>query len=203
MTISALLTLISLQALLAMSPGPASVLTIKTAAAEGARAGLLLSFGLAIAVVIWAAAALAGLSVLFEIAPYLQTSLKLIGAGFLIWIGISLWRGADQPLKDVDAAKGHNPLKLIRLGIWTDLANPKALAYFAAVFTTIMPTEISIGWTLAILAIIFAIELVWYALLSLIFSRSGPRRAYIRAKGWLDRLFGALVALLGVRIALP
>ncbi len=203
MTATALITLIGLQALLAMSPGPAAVLTIKTAASEGARAGLLLSLGLAIAVVIWAAAALAGLSLLFDVAPYLQTSLKLIGAGFLVWVGISLWRGADQPLKDVDAAAGHKPLKLIRLGIWTDLANPKALAYFAAVFTTIMPTELSVGWTLAVLAIIFGIELAWYALLSMVFSRSGPRRAYIRAKGWLDRLFGALVALLGVRIALP
>ncbi len=203
MTATALLTLIGLQTLLAISPGPAAVLTIKTAAAEGARAGIFLSLGLAIGVVIWAAAALAGLSLLFEFAPCLQTSLKLLGAGFLIWVGFSLWRGADRPLEDVAAAKRQHPFRLIRLGIWTDLANPKALAYFAAVFTTIMPTEASMGWTLAILAIIFAIEMVWYTLLSLVFSRSGPRRAYIRAKGWLDRLFGALLALLGARIALP
>ncbi len=201
MTLSALLTLAGLQALIAMSPGPAGVLTIKTAAAEGARSGLLLSLGLALAIIVWAAGAMAGLSLIFEIAPYLQTAFRLIGAAFLIWIGISLWRKASEPMPEVSAARLKSPVALVRLGLLTNLANPKALAYFAAVFTGIMPTDPTIADAALILTVIFAIEFVWYAILSLVFSRAAPRRAYARAKGWLDRAFGGIVALLGAKIA--
>ncbi|GFE66864.1 LysE family translocator [Litoreibacter roseus] len=203
MTLAALLTLMGLQVLIAMSPGPAGVLTIKTAAADGARAGILLSLGLAIAIVIWAVSALAGLSLLFEIAPFLQTALRIVGAAFLIWIGFTLWRHAKEPMPDVSAAAVKRPLALIRLGLWTNIANPKALAYFAAVFTGIMPADASLGWAALIILVIFAIEFTWYCTLALVFSRPAPRRAYARAKSWLDRLFGGIVMALGARIALP
>ncbi len=203
MTLTALLTLMGLQLLIAVSPGPAGVLTIKTAASDGGRAGVALSVGLALAIVIWATAALAGLSLLFEVAPFLQTSLRLIGAVFLIWIGYSLWRHAPEPMPDVSVADARSLASLIKLGLWTNLANPKALAYFAAVFTGIMPADASLAWAVLIIVIIFCIELLWYCTLALVFSRPAPRRAYARAKRWLDRVFGGLVMALGARIAYP
>ena len=203
MTLSALLTLVGMQLLIAMSPGPAGVMTIKTAASEGVRAGLALSFGLASAIVIWAMAALAGLSVVFEIAPLLQGTLRLLGAAFLVWIGIGLFRHASDPMPEVRTADMKGVWPLIRLGLWTNLANPKALAYFAAVFVGIMPQGAGPGWAALVIGLIFFIELAWYATLAAVFSRPAPRRAYSRAKGWLDRVFGGIVAALGVRIALP
>lgn len=203
MTLAAILTLAAMQTLIAMSPGPAGVLAIKTAAAEGIRAGLALALGLALAIVVWASAALAGLSLLFEIAPALQTALRIAGAAFLIWIGISMWRHAHQPMPQTAAAGTGNTRRLLRIGLWTNLANPKALAYFAAVFTGIMPPDPSAALAAGLLALIFAIEFAWYTALALVFSRPVPRRAYGRAKGWLDRLFGGIVAALGLRIALP
>ncbi|MEL6958294.1 MAG: LysE family transporter [Pseudomonadota bacterium] len=203
MTLSALITLMGLQALIAMSPGPAGVMTIKTAASHGIRSGFALSFGLALAIVVWATAAMAGLKVVFDVAPFLQTSLRIVGAVFLIWIGISLFRHAKEPMPEVEAAQEERLLSLIQLGLWTNLANPKALAYFAAVFVGIMPQGAGLGWALLILAVIFAIEFAWYGLLTLIFSRPAPRRFYARAKAGLDRVFGGLIMALGARIALP
>ncbi|GAB5445880.1 LysE family translocator [Gymnodinialimonas sp.] len=203
MTLAALLTLAGLQALVAISPGPATVLCIKTSASEGARAGIVLSFGFAIAMLIWASAALLGLSLLFDVAPYLQGGLKVIGAAFLVWIGISLWRHADTALPAPGSLLPRGTFQTLRLGIITDLANPKALAYFTAVFSGVMPADPTLADAAAILAIIAVIEFVWYALVALVFSRDIPRRAYGRAKRWLDRSFGAVLAALGIRIALP
>ncbi len=203
MALATLLTLAGLQALIVISPGPATVLSIKTSAAEGARAGIILSLGFAIAAVIWASAALMGLSLLFEVAPYLQGGLRVVGAAFLVWIGITLWRQADTPMPASGTAPPRGTWPTLRLGIITDLANPKALAYFTAVFTGFMPTDPSFADAAAIIAVIFGIEFVWYALVALVFSRDIPRRAYGRAKGWLDRSFGAILAALGIRIAVP
>jgi len=201
MTWAAILTLAGLQALIAISPGPAAVVTIKTAASQGVKAGLALSFGLACAILIWASAALAGLSIVFEVAPYLQTSLRIVGGLFLIWIGWTMWRHARTPLPDPGAAPAIGAARLLRLGLLTNLTNPKALAYFAAVFVGIMPADPNFAMALTILAVIFVVELAWYAALSIAFSRPSPRRAYQRGKTFIDRTFGGIVALLGARIA--
>lgn len=186
-----------------MSPGPATVLTIKTAAASGLRAGMSLSFGLAVGVTLWAAAALAGLSLLFEIAPYAQTGLRVLGGAFLIWVGWGLWRQAATPLPDATVAPGRSLASTFRLGVMTDLANPKALAYFTAVFSGLIPTDPTIFAAAVILGTVFTVELVWYTLVAAVFSRPAPRRAYARMKARTDRIFGAIVMGLGARIAQP
>ncbi|MEL6840073.1 MAG: LysE family transporter [Pseudomonadota bacterium] len=201
MTLSALLTLMGLQALIAISPGPAAVLTIKTAAAQGVRAGFALSFGLALAIVIWASAALAGLSVIFEVAPYLQTTLRIAGGIFLIWIGIAMFRHSKEPLLDARSATTTQGVQLVRLGVITNLANPKALAYFAAVFVGIMPADPTLAAALTVLLVIFMIEFAWYATLSILLSRPSPRRLYQNGKVHLDRVFGGMITALGARIA--
>lgn len=201
MTVEGFIALAGLQLLLAMSPGPATVITIKTASSNGLGAGLVLSLGLATGVLIWAVAALTGLSLIFELAPYLQTALRIAGGLFLIWIGISLWRHANDPLPDAGQASPVGPWRTFRLGVYTDLANPKALAYFAAVFSGVIPAEPTLGTAVAILTMIFVIEMGWYALVSLVFSRPTPQRFYRTAKTSLDRVFGGLIALFGGKIA--
>ena len=201
MAIEALIALAGLQLMLAMSPGPATVITIKTASSNGLAAGLSLSFGLATGVLIWALAALTGLSLIFELAPYLQTALRIAGGLFLIWIGISLWRHAKDPLPDTADASPMGLGRAFRLGVYTDLANPKALAYFAAVFSGVIPAEPTISTGALILSIIFVIEMGWYALVSLVFSRPTPQKFYRAAKSVLDRAFGGLIALSGAKIA--
>ncbi len=105
-------------------------------------------------------------------------------------------------LKTQNAAEGGY-LRLFRLGVITDLANPKALAYFTAVFTGVLPANPSFTDVALILAVVFAVELIWYAGLSLFFARPTIRKAYVALKTFLDRLFGSIIALLGLRIAVP
>lgn len=203
MTLGAFLTMMGLQAMIAMSPGPAGVLAIKTAASAGLRTGLALALGLALAIVVWASAALAGLSLLFEVAPFAQTGLRLLGAAFLVYVGVSLWRNASEPLPDPGSAPDRGRWHTLWLGLVTNLANPKALAYFTAVFAGLLPPEGGAGLAALILVCVFVIEFAWYATLVLVFSRAAPRRLYARLKRRLDRVFGVAVAALGARIALP
>lgn len=202
MTATALASLALVQLLLAMSPGPAFVLTVRTAAGEGMRPALWLSLGLACGVLVWAAAALAGLSILFEVMPWLQTGLRIAGALFLIFIAIKLWRHAPDPLPEQHGNVPPGALRSFLLGVWTDLANPKALAFFAAVFSGLIPASPSLADALSILAVVFVIELVWYIAVALVFSRAAPRRIYMRIKANLERVFAVLIGGFGMRIGL-
>jgi threonine/homoserine/homoserine lactone efflux protein len=49
-------------------------------------------------------------------------------------------------------------------------------------------------------ALLFLVEGGWYAAVALAFSTSKPRAAYISAKGWIDRIAGAVMAGLGLRL---
>lgn len=202
MTVAALASLALVQLLLAMSPGPAFVLTVRTAAGEGIRPALWLTLGLSVAVVIWAAAALTGLSILFEIMPWLQTGLRIAGALFLTYIAIMLWRHAPAPLQQQHAEVPRGALRSFLLGLWTDLANPKALAFFAAIFSGLIPANPTLADAVAILAVVFVVETAWYAVVALVFSRPTPRRLYARVKAYLERLFAVMLGGFGIRIGL-
>jgi len=202
MTLAALASLAMVQLLLAMSPGPAFVLTVRTAAGEGIRPALWLTLGLAVAVVIWAAAALAGLSILFEVMPWLQTGLRVAGALFLVYIAVMLWRHAPDPMPERHAEVPRGALRSFLLGLWTDLANPKALAFFAAIFSGLIPASPTLVDAAAILAIVFVVEAAWYAVVALVFSRATPRRLYVRIKAHFEHIFAALLGGFGIRIGL-
>ncbi|MCJ8139826.1 LysE family translocator [Falsirhodobacter halotolerans] len=184
----------------AASPGPAVLMAARTGAVEGFRTGLLLSVGLGLGAVFWAVAALFGLSVLFVVAPTLLWVFKLLGAGFLIWTGWKMWRHAKDTLV-LGARPPRGWMSALRLGAATQLANPKPAIFFGAVFIGLIPPGTHPVTLAALLLVVFVNEAGWNALVARAFSFDRPRRMYIRLKSTLDRVFGGVFALLGLRVA--
>ena len=92
------------------------------------------------------------------------------------------------------------PFAAYRLGLWTNLSNPKAVVIYSSIFLgTIRPgTPV---WILAgLIAMILVLETAWNSLVARIFSLDRTRAAYISLKTVIDRSFGAMLALLGVKI---
>lgn len=189
--------------LAAISPGPSFVLSIRTAATEGFRpaAGLALGFGIGAA--LWAFAALAGLALLFEVVPPLFLALKIGGGLFLLWLAFKMWRHADEPMPQVAPdVPPRGTLSAVRLGVVTQLANPKPAIFFGAVFVGLVPPEA--GWDVKALILfnILWVETLWYLFTARVFSLPRPRAMYGHAKSWLDRGMGTILGALGVKVAL-
>lgn len=179
------------------------MVSVRTAASEGFGVACALALGFGLGAVLWAGAAMAGLAVLFELVPVLFTALKLIGAAFLIFIAYMMWRHASAPLDQPgEAAAPRTPLAAIRLGFLTFATNPKPAIFFGAVFVGLVPVDTPLAWRLAILAMVFLNETLWYILVARVFSLPKARAGYIRLKAVIDRAFGTLIALFGLKIAL-
>jgi threonine/homoserine/homoserine lactone efflux protein len=201
-TVALFLSIALMHLMAAISPGPSFVMALRTAASDGFGAALGLAGGLGLGAVIWAVAALFGLHLLFELAPALLTAFKVAGALFLLWIAVRTWRHAREPLPvAADGATPRGPAAGFRLGLLTQLANPKPAVFFGAVFVGLVPPGTGTWALAALLAVIFVDETLWYALVARLFSLEGARAAYGRAKAWVDRAFGALIAGFAVRIA--
>lgn len=67
-------------------------------------------------------------------APMLLTGIKILGALYLLYLGIQSWRNADSELGDNQLQVTPTPFQLFKTGIWVSLSNPKAILFFAAFF---------------------------------------------------------------------
>lgn len=202
MTLAAFVAVAFLHLMAAVSPGPAVLMSARTGVTEGLRTGFFLACGIGIGGVIWAMAALFGLNLVFQAAPAVLWALKVVGGLYLIWMAWGMWRGADQPLDMGEAGRlPRSAGSAFRLGLVTQLANPKPAVLFSAIFVGTVPPDTPLWVYGALLAVVFLNETVWNTLVARIFSFDRSKAAYISLKTIIDRSFGGLLALLGVKIA--
>lgn len=203
MTLATFLAFALLSLLAAMSPGPAVLMAARTGLTEGFKTGAMLAVGIGAGAVFWAAAAMFGLNILFAAAPALLWVLKIGGGAYLVWMGFNLWRDAKTPLDTNDTRPlPRSPLSAFRLGLLTQLSNPKPAVMFSAIFLGTVPQGTPVWIYAALLTAVMANETIWNTAVARIFSTSTTRAGYISLKTIIDRAFGGILALLGVRIAL-
>lgn len=112
-------------------PGPDMIFLLQTGASYGRTQALAATFGLAGARACHVGFAAVGLAALFRTAPWLFATVRLVGAAYLIWLGIGIWR-ARSLVPEHDPAtpigRGRNARVMVR-GFLTNLLNPKPLLF--------------------------------------------------------------------------
>src|SRR3990170_9010872 len=91
-----LLTFLATTAIFAFIPGPAMLYAAAQTLAGGRWSGIMASLGLHVGGYVHVVAAAAGLSLIFHAVPVLYMAMKLFGAAYLVWLGISLFRSKAQ-----------------------------------------------------------------------------------------------------------
>ncbi|MFN4153074.1 MAG: LysE family translocator [Paracoccaceae bacterium] len=201
MTLAAFLAVAALLTMGAVSPGPAVLMSARTGVTEGLRTGFFLAMGIGLGAVIWATLALSGLAALFKIAPALLWAFKIAGGLYLIWMAVQMWRNAADPLPDTTGQPPRSALSAFRLGLVTQLSNPKPAVVLSAIFIGTVPPQTPLWVLVSLLTFLFTVETLWNTIVARIFSLPATRRAYVGAKSAMDRSFGGLLALLGAKIA--
>lgn len=202
MSLAAFLAFAGLVIFAAISPGPAVLMSARTGLTEGFRTGVMLAMGIGSGAVIWALAAMFGLNIVFAAAPSLLWALKFGGAAYLAYMAWMLWRGAKTPLAADEARPVPRSARAAyRLGLWTNLSNPKAAVMFSSIFLGVVQPQTPY-WVLGLLlVVIFIAETTWNSLVARIFSLDHTRARYISLKTVIDRCFGGALLLLGLKIA--
>ncbi|MDI3390965.1 LysE family translocator [Pseudomonas sp. V98_8] len=112
-------------------PGPDMILLLQTGARHGKGAALATAVGLAIARGCHVVLAALGLAALFKAAPWTFDAVRLVGAAYLLWIGIQCLRTTMLPSLDDPGTTDEKTRwsEAIRRGLLTNLLNPKALLF--------------------------------------------------------------------------
>lgn len=199
-SILTLMTIGLVQLLAVMSPGPSFLITARTAVARSRADGIMVAIGLGAGSVVWASAALLGLNGLFRQFHWLYIGMKVAGALFLIWLAFQILRHARDPV-EIDGGPGReNEQNPLLRGFLTQISNPKVVVFFGSIFVAMLPREVPTWMIVALIVMVTVNEIVWYSLVALFFGSSPVRRFYLLAKQWIDRVTGAFLGLLGLRL---
>ena len=179
------------------------------------RAGLMCALGVCSGTVFWVTASLAGLSAVIAARPSVQGALQLIGRLFLIYMGVSSVRsgfasrraptvvvGTEEYTEQAIAAGSINDMtgwRAYKLGVVTNLSNPKALVFFGAVFAQFIRPDMSPTWTVAVAAIRVAMPVAWFSTFALIVRAASRWIAHHFAT--IDIVSGFIFAVLGLVMA--
>jgi RhtB (resistance to homoserine/threonine) family protein len=193
--------------LLNITPGPDSLFIMARSASQGWRAGLVACWGVGAGVFVHVAAAALGLSALLATSAMAFTVVKVVGAAYLVWIGLGMLRSRGAvPVVVADSAPRAIPYRQIfRQGFLTNVLNPKvALFFLAFVPQFIAPDAASKPLAFIVLGAIFDLNgMLWCHALAL-FTAFASHRLNVGAAvaRWLNRAIGAMFVALGVRLAL-
>lgn len=198
--------LLAIWMLAVVSPGPAFLVLSQLAAGRSRAAALGAALGIATGAIVFAALTLWGLGVLITQIAWLGAALRVAGAIYLVYLGLSLFHAAAAEDAETRAPvpPGRDAVAGLRIGLLTALTNPKAIAFFLSLFAVALPPQLATGDKVLLLGCGFAIELGWYVLVAFALSSATLQRLYRRARKPIDRVLGAALLLLGVRLgALP
>jgi threonine/homoserine/homoserine lactone efflux protein len=200
-----LLPYLAVIAVLTITPGPDMLLVLRNGIRDGAAAAWATGLGCCTGIAVHATLAVAGLSAILAASSEAFTVVKLAGAAYLVFLGAqALWgtfrgRGELGEVERRPAPAGS----AYRQGLFTNLLNPK----IALLFLTLLPQFVADGeprvGTTAMLAAIFLVgAVVWWRVFSLAVGPLGRLLSRPRVVAWFERMTGAVLVGLGVRVAL-
>src|SRR6266487_3154557 len=114
--------------ILAVVPGPSTAIILRRSMLSGHRSGVATVIGDDTGALVWGIAAAFGLSALLIASQVAYDAIRITGAVILVGMGAhALWRGRrGHPLEESAARPPESALRSFRLGLATNLANPKA-----------------------------------------------------------------------------
>jgi threonine efflux protein len=181
-----------------ITPG-ANVLLVSQLAASGQqRSAMRAALGVAAGAAVWSSAAVLGVHALFVAFPTVRLVLQVAGALYLLYIASKLWRAqaavADSSAPDLPAWRAF------RLGLLTNLSNPKSALFFGSVFSAALPPEPTAVMLAGAVVLIVGNALVWHLGLAYVFSRRRVQAGYAAQRGIVGRLAGAALGALGLSL---
>lgn len=218
----ALLAFIAAACVLIVTPGPDTALVLRTAAVEGPRRGTYTTAGICTGLLVWGLAAALGISVVLAASHAAYTALRVIGAAWLVWLGVTIFfrRRLRTPIVDgtaerADAAIGPANVQIVvsggggggdRAWFWrgllSNVTNPKVGVFFITFLPQFVPAGAAVApWIVLLVAVHVALSVMWLGLLIAATRSIGNLLRRPAVSSALDRVTGAVLIGAGLRLA--
>ncbi len=200
-----LLSVAMIWAVACVTPGPNTLLIMRYCLTAPRQVAIVAAIGTITGTFCWGLAGWLGINVLFQAAPFAYLALKIVGGLYLVWLGLKIFLDVRKTRRvdDIGAAKVDVPLKTAyRMGLATNLANPKSALFVASLFAATMPAGTPFLYGLAAIAVMVAVSATYYTILIGLITHRTVAAAYLKAKKKIDLGVGMVFVGFGTKLLL-
>jgi len=193
--------------LLNITPGPDTLYIVGRSSTQGLQAGAVAALGIGTGALVHVCAAALGLSAILAASAAAFTVVKIVGAVYLVYVGISLIRSKSSTRSAHVSASGNRPVSIRGIffqGFLTNVLNPKVALFFLAFLPQFVLTDApSKPLAFVFLGVIFDFNgTLWNLLVAWSTARISSRLgASDQFKKWFNRCVGSIFVFVGFRLA--
>jgi threonine/homoserine/homoserine lactone efflux protein len=192
------LAFLGVAALVIVTPGQDTALTIRNSLSGGRRGGFFTALGVALGQATWTVAAAAGVAAVLRASEPAFLTVRLAGAAYLVYLGAQTLLGALRGRRVEHRVRVATARGAFRQGVLSNLGNPK----MAIFFTSLLPQfGASFGSMFALGLVFCTMTLVWLTAYGFGVAKAGDFLRRPRIRRMVDLVTGAVLAAFGIRLA--
>jgi threonine/homoserine/homoserine lactone efflux protein len=191
-------------ALIVLLPGPDTLVVLRNLVRGGRRRAALTVAGVLCGLSVWVIAASLGMAALLHASEEAYLALRVVGAGYLLWLGVQTLRSRSVPDLVPERPAGlpaGGRSRGFGAGLATDLLNPKVGVFFVTFLPGFVPDGQPVGAASLAFGAIFVVETAAY--FALLLFLAGRITGWLRdttVRRWLDRATGTVLIGFGLRL---
>jgi threonine/homoserine/homoserine lactone efflux protein len=170
---------------------------------SGRREGVITACGVATGSGIFAFAGLAGLLPMVQNLPFFALLMRFVGGGYLVWVGVDMLRSCRFSEANTVQQQLHTSVSAMssfRIGLLTNLTNPKAWAFYLSLFTLVMGEVVPLWGLVFLNAAMFLVSLGWYVTMAYLMSSQVFQPLLVRLRTIIQAVLGSLLIIVGGKI---
>ena len=184
-----------------ISPGADFAMVTRSSYAQGRKAGLAAAVGIALGVQVHVLYTVFGIAVIISQSPALFLAMKVLGAGYLIYLGYKSLTNTQRISLEGGSQSAASASQALRTGFLTNAFNPKTMLFVISAFTQVVQPGSSLQLAFAYGAFMSFAHWLWFSLVAVFFSCAALRKAMIDRQVLVDRVIGLALIGLGLAVA--
>ncbi|ABK12770.1 MULTISPECIES: LysE family translocator [Burkholderia cepacia complex] len=196
------IVVVTITPLAVISPGPDFAMVTRNSLMLSRRSGVLTACGIGLGVTVHVSYTLLGVGLLIRQSPWLFNAVKLIGAIYLIYLGVKMLMTKSGGVQADSRVAALSDLAALRTGFLTNALNPKTTVFIVSLFMQAVRPDTPLIVQLGYGAFIAAAHAAWFSLVAMCFSATAVRDRLLSLRHWIDRTFGCLLVGFGVALAI-
>ncbi|GGP33882.1 LysE family translocator [Streptomyces calvus] len=184
-----------------IAPGADFAMIVRNSYLYGRRTGLLGALGVAAGVLVHVTYTMLGVGLLIASSAFLFTVVKLVGAAYLVYIGVRTFRTRGEVTVDLEHRTGLTPFAALRTGFLTNVLNPKTTLFVVSTFAQVVGPDTPVLQQVGYGLFMSLAHLLWFGVVAVFFGHDRMRGLMLRGQKVLNKVIGTALAGLGVSLA--
>ena len=198
-----ILTITLIQLVAIMSPGPDFAIICRNSLIYSRRTGIYSALGISLGILVHVTYTLVGIGLIISKSVILFSTIKLLGAAYLIYIGYKSLKA--KPIRENSKEKSKQDLtrlQAIKIGFVTNILNPKVTLFFFSLFTQVISPTTPASLRALYGLQMFVFTLSWFTLLAITISHPIVKNQFLSMSHYLEKTMGVILIGLGIKVAL-